>query len=106
MLACIACVKEEGGGRDRDRDDAARSGAGDTPTVKSLTSQVRVHLDRIDLCCGVLVAACVFILFLHSSSSMGTVLELAAVMFLLAMERSLLSLATAPSRPYIYSNCT
>lgn len=51
MLACIACVKEEGGGgggRDRDRDDGgARSGlgGGDTPTcrdpVKSLTSQVR-----------------------------------------------------------------
>ena len=82
MLACIACVKEEGGGRDRDRDDAARSGAGDTPTVKSLTSQVRVHLDRIDLCCGVLVAACVFILFLHSSSSMGTVLELACLLLL------------------------
>jgi len=48
MLACIACVKEEGGGRDRDREDGgARSGGGggDTPTcrdpVKSLTSQVR-----------------------------------------------------------------
>ncbi|OEL27533.1 Protein Brevis radix-like 4 [Dichanthelium oligosanthes] len=44
MLACIACVKEEGGGRDRDRDDGARS-AGDTPTcrdpVKSLTSQLK-----------------------------------------------------------------
>jgi hypothetical protein len=49
MLACIACVKEEGGGRDRDRDrdreEGARPGGGDTPTcrdpVKSLTSQVR-----------------------------------------------------------------
>jgi hypothetical protein len=47
MLACIACVKEEGGGRDRDRDreEGSRSGGGDTPTcrdpVKSLTSQVR-----------------------------------------------------------------
>lgn len=46
MLACIACVnKEEGGGRDRDREDGgARSGGGDTPScrdpVKSLTSQV------------------------------------------------------------------
>ncbi|CAN6286138.1 unnamed protein product [Urochloa humidicola] len=45
MLACIACVKEEGGGRDRDRDDPVRSAAGDTPTcrdpVKSLTSQLK-----------------------------------------------------------------
>jgi hypothetical protein len=50
MLACIACVKEEGGGggggrgRDRDRDDNV-AGRPDTPTcrdpVKSLTSQVR-----------------------------------------------------------------
>lgn len=41
MLACIACVKEEGDGRD----DAARSATGDTPTcrdpVKSLTSQLK-----------------------------------------------------------------
>ena len=102
MLACIACVKEEGGGRDRDRDDAARSGAGDTPTVKSLTSQVRVHLGRIDLCCGVLVAACVFILFLHSSSSMGTVLELAAVMFLLAMEIEVAPVFGDSSVPSVY----
>ncbi|EER90496.2 hypothetical protein BDA96_01G008400 [Sorghum bicolor] len=47
MLACIACVnKEEGGGRDRDREDGgARSGGGDTPScrdpVKSLTSQLK-----------------------------------------------------------------
>ncbi|CAN6291046.1 unnamed protein product [Urochloa humidicola] len=42
MLACIACVKEEGGGRD---DGGVRSAAGDTPTcrdpVKSLTSQLK-----------------------------------------------------------------
>ncbi|KAL6638289.1 hypothetical protein ACP70R_025861 [Stipagrostis hirtigluma subsp. patula] len=43
MLACIACVKEDGGGRE----DGARSagGGGDTPTcrdpVKSLTSQLK-----------------------------------------------------------------
>ena len=46
MLACIACVKEEGGGRDGDREEGERSGGGGgTPTcrdpVKSLTSQVR-----------------------------------------------------------------
>ncbi|CAM0144516.1 unnamed protein product [Urochloa decumbens] len=44
MLACIACVKEEGGGRNRDRDEGG-SAAGDTPTcrdpVKSLTSQLK-----------------------------------------------------------------
>ncbi|CAL4928460.1 unnamed protein product [Urochloa decumbens] len=43
MLACIACVKEEGGGRDEG--GAPRSAAGDTPTcrdpVKSLTSQLK-----------------------------------------------------------------
>jgi hypothetical protein len=46
MLACIACVKEDGG---RDGDAAARrsaaGGGGDTPTcrdpVRSLSSQVR-----------------------------------------------------------------
>ncbi|KAL6909580.1 hypothetical protein ACP4OV_001861 [Aristida adscensionis] len=48
MLACIACVKEDGGGRERDdggRSAGAGAGAGDTPTcrdpVKSLTSQLK-----------------------------------------------------------------
>ncbi|KAM3280540.1 hypothetical protein ACQJBY_047372 [Aegilops geniculata] len=46
MLACIACVnKEEGGGRDRERDGAGGDRDGDTPTcrdpVKSLTSQLK-----------------------------------------------------------------
>ncbi|KAI4986816.1 hypothetical protein ZWY2020_019446 [Hordeum vulgare] len=46
MLACIACVnKEEGGGRDRERDGGGGGRDGDTPTcrdpVKSLTSQLK-----------------------------------------------------------------
>ncbi|XP_020173796.1 protein Brevis radix-like 4 isoform X2 [Aegilops tauschii subsp. strangulata] len=46
MLACIACVnKEEGGGRERERDGAGGDRDGDTPTcrdpVKSLTSQLK-----------------------------------------------------------------
>ncbi|KAJ1292664.1 hypothetical protein BS78_01G007100 [Paspalum vaginatum] len=45
MLACIACVKEDGGGRDREDGVRSSAGGGDTPTcrdpVKSLTSQLK-----------------------------------------------------------------
>jgi hypothetical protein len=45
MLACIACVKEDGGrGEDAAAGRSSANGCGDTPTcsdpVKSLTSQV------------------------------------------------------------------